>query len=646
MDPRRLATALRFLAVDMVEAAQSGHLGMPLGMADVVTTLCQDFLVFQPQDPYWPDRDRLIFSGGHGSALLYSLLYLLGYARPTLQDLKNFRQLHSPTTGHPEYGTLEGVEMTTGPLGQGFATAVGLCAALVRRHTQDPKTRLPYVYVLVGDGDLMEGVTCETAALAGHLHLGSLIVLLDDNGITIDGSTTLSRSTDITASFLAENWHVCDVKGHQPEDIHRGLQEALADPRPSLIRCKTEIGHGSPNKKGTANIHANPLGEEERCQMQKALDWPYAPFDIPVDVLSAWRALAQRSSTIYQRWPLKPSKKRVSPAVWAALDSLKEEAWNAPIPCATRLSSGRALEVLAPLCPALMGGSADLTVSNGTQASSMEDFTAENPQGRYLHYGVREHGMAAFMNGLALSGDLIPYGGTFLAFSDYMRPAMRLSAIMGLQVLYIFTHDSVAIGEDGPTHQPIEQLMSLRLIPNLYVFRPADAIETYESWICALRRTEGPSALILGRQEMPLIRSRKNDFSCLVQHGGYLLEEDASVRQFTLFATGSEVIIAKEAKKKLNSQGFKGALVSLPCWELFTQQDPDYQRHVLGDTSVRVSIEAGSPIGWERYVGEKGYAFGLSQFGLSGKGKEVLRYFGLTSEAVQEKVCALMEKNR
>ncbi|MDR1266857.1 MAG: transketolase [Holosporales bacterium] len=646
VDPQKLATALRFLAVDMVEAAQSGHLGMPLGMAEVVTALCQDFLTFCPKDPRWPGRDRLIFSGGHGSALLYGLLYLLGYERPTLQDLQNFRQLHAPTTGHPEYGVLEGVEATTGPLGQGIAMAVGLCAALVRRQALTPELPLPHTYVLVGDGDLMEGVAHEAMALAGHLRLGSLIVLWDDNGITIDGPTSLSLSTDFPAVFLAENWHVCTVDGHDSADIRRGLQEALADPRPSLIRCRTEIGHGSPHWAGTARIHSGPIGAEERCQMQEALGWPHAPFEIPEAVLSVWRAFAQRSEAAHRNWPKAPPTKRVPAAALAALEQLKEASWTAPVaPQATRCSSRKALEVLAQHCPSLIGGSADLTPSTGTHVPQMAIFIADTPQGRYVHYGVREHGMAAFMNGLALEGTCLPYGGTFLAFSDYMRPAIRLSALMQLQVLYIFTHDSIALGEDGPTHQPIEQLMSLRLIPNLHVFRPADAVETYECWACALNRTQGPSALILGRQELPLLRPRSDPQTCLVARGGYILEEDAPQRQFTLLATGSEVALAQEAKKKLNAQGLRGTLVSLPCWELFEQQDASYRRQVLGEAPVRVSIEAGSSAGWEKYTGDHSASFGVSEFGLSGKGAEVLQHFGLTPEAVYDKVFTMVKEH-
>ncbi|MDR0407021.1 MAG: transketolase [Holosporales bacterium] len=648
-DLQILATALRFLSIDVIEKAHSGHPGMPLGMADVVTVLCRDFLKFFPQDPRWPDRDRLIFSSGHGSALLYSLLYFLGYAHPTLQDLKNFRQIHAKTAGHPEYGTLEGIEMTTGPLGQGLAAAVGLCAAATQ-HCALASANLHKTYVLVGDGDLMEGISYEAISLAGHLRLGSLIVLFDDNNITVDGPTHLSRTSDITAYFVAENWHVRTVDGHTYTEIYDGICEALSDPRPSLIRCRTEIGHGSPTFAGTAHIHGTPIGAEERCRMQKALNWPYAPFDIPKDILKAWRSMRQRNEKSYNlgntiRSSCHSRKTCSVPSiVFDALEKLKEEAFHTPIPCATRMNSHRVLESIVPLCPALIGGSADLTPSTNTKISGIVPFMAETPHGRYLHYGVREHGMAAFMNGLALYGNTIPYGGTFLAFSDYMRPALRLSAMMKLHVIYLFTHDSIGLGEDGPTHQPIEHLMSLRLIPNLFVFRPADAIETYECWECALKCCDNPSALLLTRQHVPLVRSKTKWNANYAALGGYILEEDTPERQFTLLATGSEVSIAVQAKKLLNAQGFQGAVVSLPCWELFEQQDSGYKQKVLGFTSVRVSIEAGSTFGWEKYIGKKGQAFGVDRFGSSGKAEDLFQFFGLTPEAVQTKVIEMIKK--
>ena len=645
MDTRTLATALRFLSIDMIERAHSGHPGMPLGMADVATVLCQDFLRFFPEDPYWGERDRLILSGGHGSALLYSLLYLLGYERPTLHDLQSFRTIHANTSGHPEYGALPGVEMTTGPLGQGLATAVGLCAAAARHHALCPEEGSHTTYVCAGDGDLMEGIAYEAISLAGHLQLGALVVLFDDNSITIDGPTRITLSGDIKAHFVAENWHVCGVNGHDANDIHHGLQEALADPRPSLVCCRTEIGHGAPTLAGTSCIHGSPIGTEERCRMQEALNWPYAPFEIPDDIHSAWRSLAQRNADKYHASKKTDfSSEQIPDAVFAALETLKQQSLEKPVSCATRASSGRILQTIAPLCSALVGGSADLTAPNHAKAADMSTLSAEAPWGQYMHYGVREHGMAAFMNGLALYGRAIPYGGTFLSFSDYMRPALRLSAMMHLQVLYLFTHDSIGLGEDGPTHQPIEHLMSLRLVPNLYVFRPADTVETCECWTLALHRHDGPSALLLTRQDVLPVRSAARNCTGTTAQGGYVLDEDAEERQFTLLATGSEVSIALKAKALLNAQGFHGALISLPCWELFDQQEISYKRRILGETPVRVSIEAGSSTGWQKYTGEGGYAFGLDCFGLSGKAEDLFTFFGLTAEAVCQKVIEKLEK--
>jgi transketolase len=636
---------LRFLSVDVIERAHSGHPGMPLGMADVVTVLYRDFFRFFPKDPYWTERDRLIFSGGHGSALLYGLLYLLGYERPTLHDLQSFRTIHANTSGHPEYGTLAGVEMTTGPLGQGLATAIGLCAAAARHHALCPEEGSHTTYVCAGDGDLMEGVAYEAISLAGHLRLGALVVLFDDNNITIDGPTHIASSGDIKAHFKAENWHVCTVDGHDADDIHHGLQEALTDPRPSLVCCRTEIGHGAPTLAGTTRIHGSPIGAEERCRMQAALHWPYAPFEIPDDIRNAWRALAQRNADkYYASRKTASSSKQIPDTVFAALETLKQQSLEEPVPCATRASSGRVLQAIVPLCPALVGGSADLTAPNHTRTPNMSTFSAETPWGQYVHYGVREHGMAAFMNGLALYGHAIPYGGTFLSFSDYMRPALRLSAMMHLQVLYLFTHDSIGLGEDGPTHQPIEHLMSLRLIPNLYVFRPADTVETCECWTSALQRNDGPSALLLTRQCVPPVRSSARPCIGTAAQGGYILEEDVDKRQFTILATGSEVSIALKAKELLNTQGFRGAVVSLPCWELFDQQEISYKRRVLGKTPVRVSIEAGSPLGWEKHTGASGHAFGLDRFGLSGKAEDLFTFFGLTAEAVYQKVIEKLEK--
>jgi transketolase len=518
--------------------------------------------------------------------------------------------------------------------------AVGLCAAAMRHHALCPEEGAHKTYVCVGDGDLMEGVAYEAISLAGHLRLSELIVLFDDNGITIDGPTHIVSSGDVGAHFVAENWHVCTVNGHDSDDIYRGLQEALADPRPSLIRCRTEIGHGAPTLAGTSRVHGGCIGPEERCRMQELLHWPYAPFEIPEEILEAWRMLAQRNIDQYHASKKSPpyESKRVPDVVFEALETLKKEHFETPTPCATRASSSRVLQTVAPLCPVLIGGSADLTTPNCTKVPAMPVFSADTAQGQYLYYGIREHGMAAFMNGLALYGHAIPYGGTFLVFSDYMRPALRLGAMMHLQVLYIFTHDSIGVGEDGPTHQPVEHLMSLRLIPNLYVFRPADTVETCACWASALHRHDGPSALVLTRQKVPpvCLSSRRSIGS--PEQGGYLLEEDADDRQFTLLATGSEVSIALEAKKLLNAQGFCGAVVSLPCWELFDQQETAYKRHILGETPVRVSIEAGSSLGWEKYVGEHGHAFGINHFGLSGRAADLFTFFGLTAQAISQKV--------
>jgi transketolase len=645
-----MANAIRALAMDAVEKADSGHPGMPMGMADVATVLYSEFLNFDPAHPRWPDRDRFILSAGHGSMLQYALLYLTGYKDMTLDELKRFRQLGAKTAGHPEFGHAEGIETTTGPLGQGLANSVGMALAermLAARFGDSVCDH--YTYVIAGDGCLMEGISQEAISLAGHLKLNKLIVLWDDNKISIDGPTSLTTSEDQLKRFEAAGWNVQAIDGHNHEAIRKAIASARKSDKPAMIACRTTIAFGAPTKAGTAASHGAPLGKEEIAGARKKLGWSHGDFDIPSPILDAWRNAGKRGASAYQEWTKKynavDGTKRSEfertlsgelPGGWAeALAAHKKKMAETAPNEATRKSSQNVLDVLAPVIPEMIGGSADLTGSNNTKAKPMQPVTASDYSGRYIYYGVREHAMGAVMNGLALHGGFIPYGGTFMVFTDYCRPAIRLSALMGQRVIYVMTHDSIGLGEDGPTHQPVEHLASLRAIPNLYVFRPCDATETAECWALALSMKDAPSILSLTRQNLPTLR-KEFVMENLCARGGYVLSEmkDANV---TLIATGSEVSIAMEAQQMLSQKGIKARVVSLPCWELFDAQPESYRKQVLG-SGLRVAIEAAGPFGWERYIGAGGIFIGMKGFGASAPAKDLYKHFGITAEATVKAV--------
>lgn len=651
-----LVDNIRALAMDGVQKAESGHPGMPLGMADAAATLWATYLKFNPQDPAWPDRDRFVLSAGHGSMLLYSLLHLSGYDLP-LDELKNFRQWGSKTPGHPEYGHTAGVETTTGPLGQGISTAVGMAIAERWLAARFNRPEFPVVnhhtFVIASDGDLMEGVSHETCSLAGHLSLGKLIVLYDDNHITIDGSTALSFSEDVLARYQAYGWQTTRVDGHNRAEVAAALAQALADEtRPSLIACRTIIGYGSPNKQGTSKAHGEPLGVEEIKLTKEKMGWPVAePFrviDEAKEVLNAaasrgqsrqaeWQAMVGRYAAAYPELhaEFQRTLQGQLPANW---DAFSPDFGGKPL--ATRAASGKILESLIERVPELLGGSADLTPSNNTRTATMTDVQDGSFAGRYLRFGIREHGMGSIMNGLAVHGGVIPYGGTFLVFSDYMRPAIRLAALMGIGVIYVFTHDSVGLGEDGPTHQPIEQLAALRAIPNLVVFRPADVAETLAGWQIAIQRRHAPTALVLTRQKLPLLDPMLAGGAI---NGGYILS-DRPEAQAILLATGSEVHIALEAQKLLDEQGIAARVVSLPSWELFRSMPQDYQESVLPpQVKVRVAMEAAATFGWERFVGSEGVIIGLDRFGASAPYETIYRELGLTAKAMASAVLNLLQ---
>jgi transketolase len=652
VEPRLLANAIRALAMDAVQAANSGHPGMPMGMADVATTLFTEYLKYDPADPRWHDRDRFVLSAGHGSMLLYALLYLTGYERPTIDDIAGFRQLSSPCAGHPENFLLEGVEATTGPLGQGLAMAVGM--AIAERHLNarfgddlvDHRT-----WVIAGDGCLMEGVNHEAVGLAGHLGLGRLNVLWDDNDITIDGSTALSRSEDVRARHAASGWHVVSCDGHDFADIRRALDEAIADPRPSLIACKTIIGWGAPNKQGTSATHGAALGADEVAAARQQLVWDSEPFDIPAPILEAWRAAGNRSAAIHEAWraQLAANAERdefvrrmegrlpADDGLGAWLDQLAA----APQKIASRKASELALEAINAALPETIGGSADLTGSNNTKTKNQKPLTKQDYSGRYLYYGIREFGMAAAMNGMALHGGIIPYGGTFLVFSDYCRPAIRLSALQRARVVYVMTHDSIGLGEDGPTHQPVEHLTSLRLMPNLSVFRPGDAVETAECWALALARKDGPSLLALSRQNLPQFRTERAPEN-LCARGAYRIRSAGASRQVVLIGTGSEVQVALDTDAALEAQGIGADVVSMPCWSLFDAQDEAYRADLLPRDLLKVAVEAGTTLGWERYVGPRGLAIGLDRFGASAPAEDLFKHFGFTAEAIVPEILAVL----
>ena len=642
---QHMANAIRVLSMDAVQKANSGHPGMPMGMADVATVLFTKFLKFDASKPSWPDRDRFVLSAGHGSMLLYSLLYLTGYEDMNLEEIKNFRQWGSRTAGHPEYGHASGIETTTGPLGQGLANAVGMAIAEKMLKAEFGQELVDHkVYCIAGDGCLMEGISHEAISLAGHLGFNNLIVLFDDNNISIDGSTDLAVSDDQLARFKASHWDVLSVDGHNFQEIEEALAKAQACSKPVLIACKTRIGKGAPNKGGTAAVHGAPLGEDEISAVRKELNWPYEPFEIPNDLLSLWRTSGSRSMEERQAWEEKFKKNPQKDEFERRLKGQLPDNWKQPLQTlikdfvdenaglASRQSSQKVLDVLSPIIPELLGGSADLTGSNNTKAKNMVPIKPHDFKGNYIHYGVREHAMAAVMNGIDLHGGFIPYGGTFLTFTDYCRPSIRLSALMGLRIIYVMTHDSIGLGEDGPTHQPIEHLASLRAIPNLQVFRPADAVEVAECWEIALASQKTPSILALTRQGLPLLRD--NISANLSAKGGYVLRDCEGKRKVTIFATGSEVDIAVQAKERLDKKGISAVVVSMPCWELFDQQSQTYRDSVLGKESLRVAIEAGSPMGWDKYVGNSGIIVGLDHFGASAPYKTLYEKFGLTAENI------------
>lgn len=636
------SNALRFLSIDAVEAAKSGHPGMPMGMAEVATVLFQEFLIFNPNDPQWLNRDRFVLSAGHGSMLLYSLLHLCGYPGMTVDQLKKFRQWGSITPGHPEYGHTPGVETTTGPLGQGLATAVGLAlgqemmAARVGQDVINHKT-----YVICGDGDLMEGISQEAVSFAGHHKLKNLIVLFDDNGITIDGKTDLSTSDDHLARLTASGWKVKAIDGHDEQAIREALTWAQTNEAPTLIACKTTIGFGSPAKAGTSASHGSPLGAEEIQKTREKLNWIYPSFEIPDDVREVWTKAALRHVPVYDLW-IKKFKELPAEAKqllrcdknFVDITALKQTFLDEKPTQATRILSQRTLDALSPIMPHLVGGSADLTGSNNTKAKGQLPITANDFSGSYIYFGIREHAMAAILNGLALYG-FTPYGGTFLVFSDYLRPSLRLSALMKQHVIYVLTHDSIGLGEDGPTHQPVEHLAALRAIPNLNVFRPADSIETAECWELAMNMHETPSVLALTRQNLPTLRSSITDN--LSARGGYIISEAAGVRQATLIATGSEVSLAIQAQGALRALGVDVAVVSMPCFELFAQQPQDYRASVLGD-APRVGIEAAVEMGWSKYLRETDIFIGMSGFGASAPANVLFEKFGITEQAIIEAV--------
>jgi transketolase len=654
-----LANAIRFLAVDAVEKAKSGHPGMPMGMADVATVLFSRFLKFDASDPAWPDRDRFVLSAGHGSMLLYALLFLTGYEGVTVDELRAFRQWGSKTPGHPEYGHTPGVETTTGPLGQGIATAVGMALAerlLNARFGNDLVDH--FTYVISGDGCLMEGLSHEAISLAGHFRLNRLIVLFDDNEISIDGPTSLSCSDDQLKRFEASGWSTCRIDGHDPEAIAAAIAQARRGDRPSLIACRTVIGFGAPNRQGSEKAHGAPLGADEVARTRAALNWPHPPFELPHYVLAQWRAFGARGQGARRSWiertrrldavarsPFHDALNRKLPCGYAGAMAAIRGQFGASRPfMATRQASQQVLDAIATALPNLLGGSADLTHSNLTRAKSQRPVRHDYFAGEYIHYGIREHAMAAAMNGIALHGGFIPYGGTFLTFADYSRPAIRLAALMGIRVIHVMTHDSIGLGEDGPTHQPVEHLASLRAIPGLLVFRPADAVETAEAWDCALREEANLSVLCLSRQALPTFRTVNDDVN-LVAYGAYVVVEPEDGRDVTLIATGSEVSIALQAAKLLDQENVRAAVVSAPCFDPFRRQSQEYRTAVLGRVP-RIGVEAAVEGDWARWLGERGEFVGMTGFGASAPADVLYREFGITAEAVAISAMKCLARSR
>jgi transketolase len=653
----KLANAIRFLALDAVEKANSGHPGLPMGMADVATVLYSRFLKFDPTDPAWADRDRFVLSAGHGSMLLYAINYLTGYTEMTLEDLKQFRQTGSNTPGHPEHHIAAGIETTTGPLGQGLATSVGMAIAEAHLAVRFEGLVDHFTYVIASDGDLEEAVSHEACSLAGHLSLGKLIVFYDDNSISIDGATSLAFSDDTPARFAAYGWHVQRIDGHNTAAIAAATAAAQADPRPSLIACKTIIGFGSPKLAGTHEAHSNAFGAEELAATRESLNWPYGPFEVPDDVLAAWRGFGARGAPVRKTWEetfksvsahkqaeFKAAMAGTIPAsVGEALTALKKEAVTSKPKLATRQSSGKVLEAIFGLLPELVGGSADLTPSNNTKVKNYPEIARGSFGGRYIHYGIREFGMCAAMNGMSLHGGIIPYGGTFMCFSDYARPAIRLASLMEQRVIFVMTHDSIGLGEDGPTHQPVEHLAALRAIPHLLTMRPADLIETAECWELAIAHNDRPSLLALSRQGVPALRE---DYEVNKSaKGAYILDKAEGKEDVRIFATGTEVYLARDAAKQLKDKGINATVVSMPCYNLFEEQDDAYRAEVIGGRDLlKVGIEAAVRFGWDSIIGQDGIFVGMKGFGDSGPAPDLYKHFNITAEAVTEAVSTRLKR--
>ena len=645
---RELSNAIRFLSIDAVEKANSGHPGLPMGMADVATILFKYYLRFNPKNPGWINRDRFVLSAGHGSMLLYSLLYLTGYKSISLKDIKNFRQLNSICAGHPEYKKNSGIETTTGPLGQGLSNAVGMAIAEEILKKKFGSSLINHkTYVVTSDGDLMEGISHEAMSLAGHLKLKNLVVFFDNNKISIDGSTKLAISDNYKKRFESYGWSFQEVNGHNEKQISRAIKKVLKSKKPNLISCKTIIGYGSPNKSGKESSHGAALGNKEVELVRKKLKWKYVPFEIPKEILNEWREIGKRGNLQEKKWNSIFNKKGkkvkdefsrvINEKLPKNLDKIIEEEkrkfFDSKPTMASRNSSASVLEAVTNNLPELIGGSADLSGSTNTKTKHSTIIKPSNFKGNYIHYGVREHAMAGIMNGMALHGGIIPYGGTFLIFLDYCKPSLRLSAFMGLKVIYIFSHDSIGLGEDGPTHQPIEHLVHLRAIPNLNVFRPADTIETLECWEIALKSSANPSVIALSRQKLPFVTetfSKKN----MSRLGAYEIIETKTVPEVTLIASGSEVQIAIDAKKKLENVNINSKVVSMPCQELFDKQSKEYREKIIDKESIKISIEAGSIIGWEKYVGPNGISLGMKSFGKSAPYKKIYEHFNLTSDNI------------
>ena len=644
----QLSNAVRFLSIDAVQKANSGHPGMPMGMADVATVLFKYHLRFNPKNPNWINRDRFILSAGHGSMLLYALLYLTGYKSISIEDIKNFRQLNSICAGHPEYKKGTGIETTTGPLGQGLGNAVGMAVAEeIYRKKFGANIINNKTYVIASDGDLMEGISHEAMSLAGHLKLKNLIVFFDNNKISIDGSTSLSVSDNYKKRFEAYGWNFLDINGHNEKQISKAISKASKSNKPTIISCKTVIGFGSPNKSGKASSHGSPLGDEEIALVRKKLKWPNKPFEIPKEILNEWKKIGEKGEILEKRWEENFNKKNTkikndfkSTYVNSDLKNLesliqKEKAkyFESKPSLATRQCSMASIEIISTIIPQLIGGSADLSGSNNTKTNNSKIVNAKNFDGNYIHYGVREHGMSAVMNGLALYGGLIPYGGTFLIFSDYSKPSIRLSALMGLRVIYIFSHDSIGLGEDGPTHQPVEQLAGLRAIPNLNVFRPADINETLECWEIALKNQNTPSAIALSRQKVPYINP-KNTKENKCEKGAYVVNITSHESNVTIIASGTEVDLALKVQEKLKQSNIHSKVVSMPCMELFDKQPQEFRKDIIEENSLVVTIEAGSILSWQKYIGNNGMNFGIDRFGESAPYKDVYDHFELSEEKI------------